>query len=239
MIGADFEKIEFVLFGLNLVEPMGIITDFIMGGLSVYFGMRIRKLGNNHPFYQYWFGFFFVFGIGAILGGLGHGFFKYWDWPGKLPTWTCGIISVYFLEQAMISIHPVKKWFRRLKIISFWKVVLLTVLFIVNLCVNDIDAKPSLGFLPIAINTILSVLAAAGLLGYYYFRKKLSPIYKYFVLGVLIMIPSAFVFLLKINLHQWFDKNDLSHVLMTLGITYFFLGVIKLSRAEFHKDAYL
>jgi hypothetical protein len=38
---------------------------------------------------------------------------------------------------------------------------------------------------------------------------------------------------MKINLHQWFDKNDLSHILMMIGITYFYLGV---KRSIHHLD---
>jgi hypothetical protein len=41
------------------------------------------------------------------------------------------------------------------------------------------------------------------------------------------MVPSAIIFLAKINPHPWFDKNDLSHVLLTIGIIYFYKGVQK------------
>jgi hypothetical protein len=201
MIGADFEKIHFVLFGFNLVEPMALITDVIMGSISIYFGVKVSKM-NNHPFYQYWKWFFLIFGIGAFYGGFGHAFYNYWGPFGKIPSWISGPVSVYCLEQAMISIHPNRKAFANLKAISFWKLIAVITAFTLILSMADLDAKPSLGFLPIAINTIVGVSLSAGVLGLIYYRKGLSPLYKYFTYGVLIMIPSAFVFLMKINLHQ-------------------------------------
>lgn len=239
MIGADFEKIHFELFGWELLEPMALITDFAMGFLSIYFAFKVRKLIVHHPFYQYWMWFFLIFGVGAAYGGLAHAFYGYWGYVGKFPTWISGPIAVYCLEQAMISAHPSRSASRNLKLFSFWKLILVLIVFVLIIVNADLVAKPSLGFLPIAINTILGVTATAGVLGLYYYRKGLSINYKYFALGVLIMLPSAFVFLMKINLHPWFDKNDLSHVLLTFGIIYFYLGVKRLHAAGFHQDAYL
>lgn len=239
MIGADFEKIHFVLAGFDLVEPMALILDSLLGGMSVYFGISVLRLKSRHPFYLYWAGFFIIFGLGAFYGGLAHAFYNYWGYLGKIPTWLAGPISVYFLEQAMITVHPSRKALDRLKLISFWKLIVVLVIFILILSMADLTAKPGLGFLPIAINTIVGVSAFAGLLGSYYYRKKISINYKYFTLAVLVMLPSSAVFLLKINLHPWFDKNDLSHVLLGLGIIYFFLGIKRLHKQGIHKDAYL
>jgi hypothetical protein len=239
MIFADFEKIEFVLFGFNLREPMALITDSILGGLSIYFGFRLLKLQAKHPFYTYWTWFFIVFGIGAFYGGLAHGFYNYWGYFGKIPTWFAGPVSVYALEQAMISCHPSPKKLNLLKGISFWKLVLVLAIWGLVLAFAPLHEKPQLGFLPIAINTILGVSATAGGLGWYYYKKGISIYYKYFALGVLVMLPSAFVFLMKINLHPWFDKNDLSHVLMAAGIIYFFIGIIRMHKAGLNQDPYI
>lgn len=229
MIGADFEKIHFVLFGLNLVEPMAFITDLIMGSLSIYFAFKVRQIDSNLAFYTYWRLFFVIFGYGAILGGIGHTFFNQFGVAGKFPSWICGPLSVYCLEQAMISIHPVEKRFNFLKLLSTLKMLVIYVIFIV-ICLNvSIEENIGLPFLPIAINTILGVSFTAGILALWY-KKKLSSKFKYFYLGVLVMLPASAIFLLKINLHQWFDKNDLSHVLMTAGIIYFYIGITKISK---------
>jgi len=240
MIFADFEKIEFTFMGWQMLEPMAIITDSIMGGLSVYFGIKLSRFKTSHPFYNYWVWFFLIFGVGAFYGGLAHGFYNYWGVFGKIPTWFAGPVSVYALEQAMIAAHPNKKSVKLLKGISFWKLMIVLTVWILILFNAPLYEKPELGFLPIAINTILGVSATAGGIGWYLYKKKqMSLNYKYFALGVLVMLPSAFAFLMKINLHPWFDKNDLSHVLMIAGISYFYLGIKKLYAEGLNQDDYL
>lgn len=224
MIGADFEKIHFVLFGLDLVEPMAFITDTILGVLSVALGLSLSKIKIDLPFRTYWIWFFIVFGIGAFLGGLGHTFFLYWGVPGKFPSWIAGPLSIYLLEQGMIAVHPNNKRLTLFKLLSFCKVVLVYIAFGLVFYLAPEDNKSTLPFLPIAINTIVGVVITAGFLGNYY-SKKITIEFKYFVFGVLVLLPTAFIFLLKINLHQWFDKNDLSHILMMVGICYFYVGV--------------
>ncbi|MBK9192169.1 MAG: hypothetical protein IPM77_12025 [Crocinitomicaceae bacterium] len=237
MIGADFEKIQFVLFGLNLVEPMAFITDLIMGTVSIILGMKVSKIQSNHAFYIYWKSFFYLFGIGALAGGVGHTFFFYFGIPGKFLSWICGPLSVYLLEQAMISINPKEKKLEILKLISSLKMIVVFIIFGVILYNMSSTSKPELPFLPIAINTILGVVLTAGALALSY-KKSISTKFSYIYLGVLVMLPTAFIFLLKINLHQWFDKNDLSHVLLTAGIIYFYIGIRKISedRTEFQSN---
>ncbi len=230
MIGSDFPKIEFELFGLNLLEPMAIITDTIMGGLSVYFGIKILGLSKKIVFNKYWSLFFIIFGVGSMIGGIGHTFYNQLGLFGKFPSWFSGPIAVYFAEMAMISLYPkmkirsrLKNWFN-IKLIVVYAIFFYLLFFVKN------PTNPNLPFLPVAINTILGMISTVGVLGYMY-TKKYSPHFKFFWLGVIIMFPSALIFLLKINVHQWFDKNDFSHVLLTIGIIYWYLGVTKLANS--------
>jgi len=227
MIGSDFPKIEFELFGLDLLEPMAIITDTIMGGLSIYFGFKVLALKKEFPFYKLWILFFIVFGFGSILGGIGHTFYNQLGLLGKIPSWLCGPISIYFAERAMISIHwnekskkRIQKWFN-IKLIVIYSIFLYLLIFVWS------HENPTLPFLPIAINTIVGLISTIGILGFKY-TEKISEKFKYFWLGVMVMFPSGIIFLFKINVYQWFDKNDFSHVLIIIGLVYWYLGIRKL-----------
>ena len=92
----------------------------------------------------------------------------------------------------------------------------------------DVSKNNRLAFLPVAINTIVGVVLSSGVLGNY-LAKRINPNYKYIVWGVIILSPSALLYLFKINLHQWFDKNDFAHILMAAAITYFFIGIRKVA----------
>jgi len=228
MIGVDFPKIEFELFGMQLLEPMALITDSILGVLGVFLAYKISKIKSPLLFYKYWKLFFLLFGIGAFVGGLGHAFYNQWSFYGKIPSWLFGPISIYFAEKAMISSHwdeNIKKIFNR---ISDSKLILVYIAWALILFFGNEDKVSTQPFLPVAINTILGLLTFVGYLGFKY-TEKFSSKFKFFWLGVLILIPTAFIFLLKINVHQWFDKNDMSHVLMMLALVYFYLGVKKVS----------
>jgi hypothetical protein len=229
MILQDFPKIQFEMFGLHLVEPMSFITDTILSIISLIIFYKINKIKINHPFYTYWKYFYLIFGVGSFAGGLGHLFYNYWGISGKMFSWICGLLSVYCIEQAMISIHWKEKTLQAFKAISTIKLLIVFVIFFYIVINVPIEINPSIAFLPIAINTILGTILTAGFLGYLY-SKKVSVKFKYIWLGVLIMAPASFIFLLKINIHPWFDKNDFSHVFMALGIIYFYQGVIKISK---------
>lgn len=226
MIGADFEKIHFVLFGLDLVEPMAFITDTLLGITSIVLGLLLSKIKIEHPFRSYWIWFFLIFGIGAFIGGFGHVLFNYWGVAGKFPTWISGPLAIFLLEQGMIATHPNKEKLNLYKILSFWKLILVYVVFTLVCIFAPIQENPRLAFLPTAFNTIFGVILTAGILGNY-LSKKVAIEFKYFVFGVIALLPTAFIFLFKINLHPWFDKNDLSHILMIIGISFFYVGVKK------------
>ncbi len=228
MIGVDFPKIEFQFMGLELLEPMAIITDTLMGGLSLFFAYKMSKNINSElPFYKNWKLFFILFGIGAFVGGIGHTFYNQLGIVGKIPSWISGPLAIFFLEKAMISLYWNKNTVRLLNQISIIKLVVVFLVFLYLLIFADKTHNPNLPFLPVAINTIVGVSSAAGILGFKY-TERISVKFKYFWLGVLVMLPTAFIFLLKINLHQWFDKNDFSHILLMIGITYFYLGIFGL-----------
>ena len=48
--------------------------------------------------------FFWFFGTGMFLGGIGHLMFNYLGFYGKYLPWLMGIVSIYFVEKAMISL---------------------------------------------------------------------------------------------------------------------------------------
>lgn len=226
LIGQDYEKIHTQLFGLDISEPNVFITDTIMAVVSLVLAVKVYKHFKKTPFINYWFLFFLIYGISSFMGGVGHAMFSYWGIAGKFFTWTTGIYSIYLIEMAMISNVSEPKKYHLFKNLSLVKLLLVFGIFTIICVTQPISEKPALAFLPVAINTIVGVSISVGLLGVY-FTKTIHKNYRYFYYGVLIMVPSSVVFLAKINLHPWFEKNDLSHILLTIGIVYFYIGIKK------------
>ncbi len=88
------------------------------------------------------------------------------------------------------------------------------------------DDDHTIGFLPVVINTIIGVFISVAFASS--LNLKFQGSFKWFILGVVVMLPSSIIFLMKINLFRWFDKGDLSYLLMTIGITLFYLGIKKI-----------
>jgi hypothetical protein len=226
LIGADYNKVHIDFYGYHLVEPNVFLTDAVMSGISLFIAFSIYSMKEKNEFKRYWFLFFFVYGISSFAGGLGHLLYLYFGVAGKMFTWITGILSIYYIERAMVSVIQEIRLKALLNRLVFSKLLFVFAIFSLVCLTQPISQKPALGFLPVAINTIIGVSLSAGILGYR-FKKTINDSFKYFYIGVLIMVPSAIFFLGKINPHQWFDKNDISHVLLTIGIIYFYIGIKK------------
>jgi hypothetical protein len=228
LVGEDFNKIHITMFGLNISEPNVMLSDLFMSIISFYCGLRLLRGSGYSSFKSWWVYFFFVYGFSALSGGIGHALYAYFGSSGKLCGWISGIFSIYLIERAMTEAFNDLTLKYQLKKLSLIKLIFFLIVFFSIFFFRHVDKQTSLPFLPIAINTIIGVTWFAG---YYSFKlsKQINSDFRYIYVGVLIMIPSAFFFLCKVNIHPWLDKNDISHFLLTLGIVCFFIGVEKIS----------
>lgn len=224
MIGADFQKIQWNMGGLELLEPNAFIGDTLILGVSLYCYLNIRK---TTIFHQFWANFYLLFGISFLLGGFGHLLFNYCGLWGKAPSWLFGIVATYYVEQAMLSLWQNTQEKKALMRASKVKMGLFLIVEIVILANVTPNQDPAIGLLIPTVNSILGMGATLGYLGYYY-QKKWDINFRYFWIGSLALLPNAAVQGLKINLHPWFDRNDLSHVLLIIGVSIYFVGVRRL-----------
>ncbi|MFT5858275.1 MAG: hypothetical protein ACI865_000359 [Flavobacteriaceae bacterium] len=228
LIGADFPKIEYHPFGLDLVEPNAMIGDLLIALVSWYFAYKVSKMPSS-PFFTYWKYFFLLFGVSFIFGGLGHLCFNYWGVPGKYTAWLLGIIAPYFVEQAMLSLYDNQKWKKRLIRISQVKLVLAFAGTVAVFMIVDLDDDPGKGLRTSTINTAIGLIFALAYLGARY-AKQITPGFKYFWMSVLVVVPTAFFQSMKINISQYFDRNDASHVFLILGLVLYYVGTKKYSK---------
>ena len=227
LIGEDFAKISFDFNGLTLLEPNALITDLLMGSMSIYFAFRLNKQKTQHSFLKYWYYFFLIFGIGSVCGGIAHAFFLYTGPQGKFPTWISAILCAYFIEKAMIKSVSTLNRNNFLGKIAFTKMILVFLIVINVISTEAYQKEHTIGFIPIAINTLIGVFISVAAISIYNIKKGFKN-FKYLLFGVLVMLPSFFIFLLKINPAPWFDKSDLSHIIIMIGNCFFYLGLKKL-----------
>lgn len=213
----QFEIIHFSSFGLDLQEPMAAVTNWLISFFCFYAFWQLRMVNEVET--NWWKNFFLCFSISTFLAGFGHLFFQYTGIPGKFPNWMLGVMSGYFAGNAMLvkMQHATTK-----KVIQ--KVLIFKAAFFIAF------AMWKQNFVFVAVDAILTYVFFCGILGYIYFKRGFQSM-KFMVLGVLVCLPSAFIFLLKINPHRWLNKDDLSHLFM-LGCTICFYWGAKMISTE-------
>jgi hypothetical protein len=210
----DFEIIDFSFFGLSLQEPMAIVTNWLISGFSFYAYFKLR---NQKDAFQKSFSIFYlILGISMIFGGLGHAFYQYTGIVGKYPAWILGIVAGFFAGKAILKIWGERRGHFALTVfllVKSFTLIILSVLY--------------QSFIFVAVDSVLTYIIYLGLLPLSLW-KQINQM-KYFVFGVLVLTPSIFIFLLNFNLHKYFNRDDLSHILMLSCIILFYFGAKKIN----------
>jgi hypothetical protein len=213
LIGEDYPKISFDFAGLTLLEPMAIVTNFIMAGVAFYCAWRIYKW-EAVRFASLWKWFFISYGLAGFTSAFSHGFFLYLGWGSKIPAWGFGVISIVFMEFAMLTFIEKEQSRKVLQFVSISKAAM-----VMTLAFNNWN------FLPVAINSVVSLLLIIAPTAYVISRKGVAGM-RWIVTGILFLIPAAILYLGKINPHLWLNKDDLSHLLMAGSLFFFLNGVL-------------
>lgn len=224
LIGEDFEKIKLHLFGLDLLEPNAFIGDVVILAVALFCANKTNQLKSHGMFFVYWRWFFLVFGFGFIFGGLGHLFYNYTGVPGKYLSWYSGIVSSYLIEMAFVSVFPYQNWIQKLKVIALVKMIAVFVIASYVFYTTDLTVDHKKGLMVPTTNSIVGMGLTLGVLGFYY-SKKIDKSFLIFFISIFILVPSAIFQSLKINFHQWFDRNDVSHVLIIASAIMYFMGI--------------
>lgn len=207
------ELIEFDFLGLHLQEPMALLFNWIIASFCFYAFNRLGKFKNEANFY--WRLFYLTFGISTFFGGLGHLFFQYAGFPGKYPCWITGCIANAFAAMGMLHLTGVSKP-KKIAFQVIW------IKCVVLCCASILTNK----FIFVALDAIVTYIGYTGVYAYILMKRSEKVAFlKNMIIAVLILTPSAFIFGFKINIHQWLNKDDLSHILMIVTIYYFYRGL--------------
>ena len=218
LFGTDYDKIEFQMVGLNLVEPNAFIGDYILGFFSIYLAIKINRLNSTTPFFKNWKLFFVTLGTGFFLGGIGHSMFLYFGVYGKYSGWLLSIISISYVEAAIFSIHPNREKGKLLLVVSKIKMFLAVSLEIAVFVFVNLTNDPQRGLWVPIINSGIGFIFCLGYLSHKY-QKSITNSFRNLKIALALMVPAAIIQYLKISIYPWLDRNDIGHFL--LAITFF------------------
>lgn len=232
-IGEDFDKIEFSVFGLDLLEPNVLLSNTLITFTGLYLGWRMYKtLPVKELFYKYWMWLLIIQGLSFFLGAMGHVVYNYTGLWGKYVPLTTAMLFNLILEFAMIQLVPEnrRKLFQKLAVTK--SILAFIALTVVMFTVNVENNLQVLLIVP-SLNTAIGYGFALVYLGWKHAKKTSKALYL-LPLSVLTLIPAAIFQAQKINIHPWFDRNDASHLLIMLTLIMYYYAI-----KGYHRDTVL
>ena len=226
------------IFGIEVLEPTTTITDFILSGMSFYFG-HVLFWGkypslNEKKFKRSWALMFLFLGIGSFLGGVSHGFaylkedYLYMNRTWPLTVLSIGVASYYLLLSIAIEYFP--KYKSQIFLLAYAKMTAFLLLMFgypekyfgdfltVNFSLVILDYAP-----------VLVLLLVMNIIDYVK-TKRIAA--KAMIIGIALSICGTIIQTSGFSLHQHFNHNDIYHVFQMVAIYLMFRAVkLKLPRA--------
>ena len=209
------------LLGIRIDEPIVTLTDLLVSVLCFIYAYKIHKSRKTEKTFLYFKIYFFTMGIATFLGGIiGHAFLYAFSFYWKLPGWLMSMISIMFVERA--AIEHTRIWLkpnivRILSVINILEFITFFTLTIISLDFFFVEFHSGYGLMFV-------VLSLEGFL----FLKTKNTAGKYLLTGVGFAALAALFFIFKISPHFWFDYLCVSHVLMAIAATFFYLGTTRI-----------
>ncbi|MBI2259063.1 MAG: hypothetical protein HYU67_09200 [Flavobacteriia bacterium] len=207
----SFEIVQLNIAGFSFQEPMALLTNWFIAAFCfiVYFFTPWAYSTSSESFKK----FYLFLGLSTFLGGFGHFFYQYTGMLGKNPSWIFAVFAGFYIGKGILV------YWRDNIYYAFWhRFLFFKSLFLLLLTLSLQK------FVFVAIDAILTYVLYSGFIAWRISIREKKEM-KYFVYGMFILFPSAFIFLMDINLHRYLNRDDLSHVLMFFCIIFFYFGV--------------
>ena len=205
------EKIEFEMWGLQLLEPMALFLNLFMCFQSFHYYREIKNSFTS-PFSSYFGKFFLFISISTFFAAWSHLFYNYLGMAGKIPGYSTTIISISMLEYAMvIYLYPKDN-------VLLKSIILILMASVFGLLIFELK------FLWVAIHTAIGIVLFLGMPFSFRILKGTEKA-GFLFWGFIFMLMTLPVELFGLNLHPWFQHQDISHVFMICALYCFSKGV--------------
>jgi hypothetical protein len=188
---------------------MAILWDGLICFSALLFYMYLRK--KNDANLTSFIRFFIWMSISTFLGLFGHLFFKYFGFYGKFPSWICISITSYYFCISTLEINQIN--------IKNWKIGLF-IKGISCLLISFMFTKFSF----VALDSVVSYMVLGTFLGVKLFKEQKNA---FLLIGTICILPTLFIFGLKININRYFNKDDFSHFFIWLSLFFYYFCATK------------
>ncbi len=213
-------KTSVELWGIQILEPVTVVTDILVSIVCLYAYWKLRKLKTQSAAVKLFAYYFLTLSLATASGGIiGHGLQNTLGFGWKVPTWIISMISITFIERAAI-IHARPLFSKRTT--RFF-----LILNIIELITMVVALISTLNFFLVEVHAAFGLLAIVFLFELYIFIKMRNEESKILLIAVGFSALPAIVHLSKFSIDRWFNYNDIAHVLMAVAAYVFYLGATK------------
>lgn len=131
----------------------------------------------------------------------------------KYLTWCSAGFVVLFAELGGANAFFEKRKAKMIKVIAYIQFAMFQVLLIWNMNFNVV-----------VVNSLIGLFLVVTTLHLYQFLRMKIKGSGWVVVGFTISFFTTFIHAFKLSPHKWFNHNDLSHVIMVLGLYIIFVG---------------
>jgi len=212
---------DLILLGLRIQDPVNVLTDIILGLVSMYayYQLKISENRANNLMKYY----FLVFGWGAILGGVvGHAFIYYLDNHWRIFGWSLTLISVLILQFAAVDYAKLSLKPLAVNLISALIFIEFTV--VTALTINFVD------FIYVTIHSTFGIILIFSPLHIITYLKTKNSGAKYMIFSVLVLISTLLVYKIPIVIDPYFNHKDLAHMIICISILLMLKGTKEYAR---------
>lgn len=208
-------------------EPMTFATDFILGAVSLYCGIRISQLyWEKFCAFHFHLGWtFYMLSLAAFLDAIFHGFGPHFpeslrDFIWKAVLMSAGLAGIFLLLGSLSVVvagntYNLLRWIPVLGFFVFAFIVLGSgdILWVARFC------GPVILFV---LGMMIHLSVATGDGGA-----------RTFVLGIAISLVGAVAWQAQLSPHPHFSHNDLYHLIQTVGIWVMYRGGLAIRTGAF------
>lgn len=210
----NFDYTYIHLFGLQIFEPVAILTNFIIFCFCCFYFMQLNKYDTAYSKQTAWF--ILLMGVSSCFGSMVHGahyqlgevFFK----SILFTSHALNLFAIYFCFRAAYTYSTIyakpNKFIPPLVLIIVF-ILLLLALLIGNFIVVKIPA-----------GVVLIYSLSVHLIGH----GKVKDGSNYIVQGIGISFLSIIVHSLKISVDEWFNYKDIAHLIIVVSLIFIFKG---------------
>ncbi len=172
----------------------------------IYFN-RLKNKDEDKEFLLWKFAFI-SYSVSFFFGGLAHFLYAYSGQVGKLPGWLAGAFAVSFMGSALISKSTKIKAKKMLQNFLIGETIIFCVLTVITQ-----------NFMFIIMHTIFLIPYVLFLTSWHGLN-----IYTTFYLALAALATAALVRVAKLDIHLWFNRDDLAHVFVIIALWVFYKG---------------